>query len=199
MRSMRDLWAPRVKGGAGLLNGGGPHVGPVEPVVAAVEGGGVVAKQTVDHLHRFAKTPHALSGGRELDAEAAVLALGVAGADAELEAPAGYVVDGHRALREQTGMAEGVAAHEHADPDPLGLGGERREQGPALVVGAGLVAGLVEVVAVPDAVESERLEVSPASGQGVKQTGQSIGRSSAISRLKGTASPVSGGPSNSSA
>ena len=97
-----------------------------------------------------------------------MLAVGVAGADAELKPAVGHVVDGHRALREQTGVAEGVAAHQHSDPDPRGTGGERREQGPALVVGAGLVAGLVEVIAVPDAVESQRLEVSPALGQGVE-------------------------------
>ena len=156
------------EGGTGFLDGSGPHVGPVELVVAAVEGGGVVAQQAVDDLQRFAEAPHPLARGRQLDAEAPVLAVGVAGADAELEAPVGYVVDRHRALREEAGVTEGVAAHQHPNPDPLGPGGERREQCPALVVGAGLVAGLVEVVAVPDAVESQRLEVSPALGQGVE-------------------------------
>lgn len=127
----------------------------------ALEGRGLVPQQTVDDLHGFAETTPALTRGRQLDTEPAVLADGVTRTDAKLEPAVRHVIDGDRRLREQPWVAESVTAHQHADANSLGARGERREQGPAFVVGSGLVAGPIEVIAVPDAVVAQRLDVLP--------------------------------------
>jgi hypothetical protein len=72
------------------------------------------------------------------------------------------VVDRRRLLGQPGGVPERVAADQDADPDPIGAGGESREQGPGLEVRAGRAAGLDPVVAVPNAVEAELLEPPPA-------------------------------------
>src|SRR5579859_2011741 len=83
------------------------------------------------------------------------------GPEAQLEAAVRNVVDGDRLLGEQTGVAERVAAHEDADADPLRARRQGGEQRPSLIVWSCRVARLVQVVAVPDAVETEALEVLP--------------------------------------
>jgi hypothetical protein len=59
-------------------------------------------------------------------------------------------------------VAEGVAADENPDPEPLGPCGERREQRPGLEIGAGRAARLDPMIAVPGAVEAELLKPPPA-------------------------------------
>ena len=74
--------------------------------------------------------------GGKLDAVLLVLHLPPAGADAELEAAAGDVVDGGGHVREEGGVAVGVADDEHAAAHAAGLGGHRGEQREALEAGA---------------------------------------------------------------
>jgi hypothetical protein len=94
-----------------------------------------------------------------------VLGFVPAGAEAELEAAVGDVVDGCRLLRQQIRVAKRIAADEDPDPDPRGLGGESGEERPGLVVGPGGAARLEVVVAVPDGVEAELIEEPPALDQ----------------------------------
>ena len=73
-----------------------------------------------------------------------------------------------RFLSEQPGMAKRVAANEHTDANTFGANSQRGKQGPALKIRAARLAGLVEVVTVPDAVESQLLEILPTLSQGIE-------------------------------
>src|SRR5690348_2213675 len=59
-------------------------------------------------------------------------------------------------------MAERIAAHEDADTDSLRARRQGGKQRPTLIVRSHWAARLVQVVAVPEAVEAETLEVLPA-------------------------------------
>ena len=121
-----------------------------------------VAQEPVDDLDSLVEAADQLPRRRQRDAELLVLGDEPPGAQPELEPAVGDVVDGHRLVREKARVAERVAAHQHPDPDARRAGRQPGQERPALVVRPGRAAGLVEVIAVPHAVEAEPLEVLPA-------------------------------------
>ena len=74
----------------------------------------------------------AFGEGAELEAEAVVLELEPAGADAELRPAARDVVERRHFLGQQGRVAVGVARDQSGEPDSLGVLGQRRQQGVAL-------------------------------------------------------------------
>ena len=144
----------------------------VELVVAALEHRLRLRPELLDHLDGFVEAAEALASGVEGDGEGVVLVGVPGGAEAELEAAVGDVVDGRGLLGEDGGMAVGVAGDEDAEADARGGLGEGGEGGPALHAGAlgaegGAEAG-DEVVHQPEAVEVGVLvEVLP----GVEEVG----------------------------
>src|SRR4029453_3508534 len=146
----------------GSLDGTRTKVGVLQPVVPAGEGRRSVAQQRVHDLHRLVEPADQLARRGKFDPELLVLGNEPAGPETQLETSVGDMIDGHGLVREEGGVTEVVAAHQHADPDALGPRGEGGEHRPPFVEGAGRSARLIEVVAVPDAVEAEALEVLPA-------------------------------------
>ena len=74
----------------------------------------------------------------------------------EVQPPAADVVDGHRFLQQHRGMAERVARHQDAEPDPLRPRRDRGQQRPRLedrVIRRPV--GVDEVVDEPGVVEAE--------------------------------------------
>src|SRR5690606_35771571 len=82
-------------------------------------------------------------------------------ADAELEATFRQVIDGNGLFREQGRVAEGVAAHEYADPGSAGDHRQPGEQRPGLEHRVVAAHRGEKVVGKPEAVEAERLEPPP--------------------------------------
>src|SRR5579864_1709771 len=146
---------------AWLLHGPRPHIGALKLIVFAGEGRRLVAQEAVEHLGRLTEPPSQLAARRKGYAEPLMLGNEPPGPEAELEAAVRDVVNRDRLLGEYAGMAERVAAHEDPEADPLRARRQGGKQRPSLVVWSGRVARLVQVVAVPDAVEAEALEVLP--------------------------------------
>jgi hypothetical protein len=138
----------------GLLDRLGIGDRVLELVVAAVEVCPLQGEQRLDDLQRLAEAADAVV--EALDAVHLVLDHGPGGADAELEAAAGEVVDRDRKLGQHDRVAVGVAGDHAADAHALGRLGHGCLQGPALVdrpVGAG-GPDRRQVVEVPEVVEA---------------------------------------------
>src|SRR6185295_11823145 len=145
----------------GSLEGPRAKVGVLQAVVPAGERRRAVPQQRVPALPCLVNPSHQLAGRGKVDPELLVLGNEPARPDPQLETTVGDVIDGHGLVGQEGGMPEVVAAHQHADPDPLRARGEAGQHRPPFVEGAGRSARLVEVVAVPGAVEAEALEVLP--------------------------------------
>ena len=126
----------------------------------------VLAPELGDHLEPLGQLAGPLARTPEGEAVGGVVPLEPARADAEHEAAVAHLVDGGRHLREQRGVAIGVAGHHHADAQATRLRGERGQHGPAFEAGAVLVAeDGDEVVEDPRAVEAEGLGLLPGGEQ----------------------------------
>ena len=148
-----------------LLNRAGPRRRIPQLVKATGKGAAVVAQEPVDDFDCFAVARDTLSARRELDAKRDVLRLVPAGAQSQLQTAIRDVVDRQCFLRQQNRVAEGVAADQHADTNPLGTRRQSGQQRPGFEVRTRGPTGLDQVVAVPGAVEAERLEQLPALHQ----------------------------------
>ncbi|MEZ5180100.1 MAG: hypothetical protein R2746_17940 [Acidimicrobiales bacterium] len=137
------------------LHGAGVQRGAVELPVLAVEREPVGGEEALDDGEGLVEHLDAGAGGRERDAEGAVLGLEPGGAEGEVEPAVGGVVDGHGLGGEDRRVAVGHPGHEQAEAHPLGAAAERGEGGVALEALAGALAvhGL-EVVEAPDAGEA---------------------------------------------
>lgn len=123
-------------------------------------GGGRVARRETlaDAGHGLGKVRDALPRRAELVAEVLVVLLEPAGPDAQDQSPTADVVHGACHVRQQVGVAVGVARHEGTDLDAAGLLGPRAEHRPALEVLALRVTGeRVEVVPVEGGVHTDVL------------------------------------------
>jgi len=95
----------------------------------------------------------------ERHTERLVLRLVPARADAQDQTPVAHLVEGGGHLREDRGIAEGIAEHQGADLHPLCRFRQRGQHGPALPDPRGRLTGAAvhEMVGQPDAVEAIRL------------------------------------------
>ena len=91
-----------------------------------------LAPDPLDLLDLALELVEPLRHGRERKAERLVLVLVPAGADAEVDAPAGDVVGGQRELGQDGGGAERDRRDQRAEPDPLGDRGERADRAPGV-------------------------------------------------------------------
>ena len=144
------------------------NVRTIELIVAPVKGGALFSQQTVNDLHRFTIHPPPIADRWQLDTKPTMFAIGVSTTKPQLQTSVGDMVDRHRLLREQTRMAKRITAHQHANTNTLGMGRERRQNSPPFEVRPGLIAGLVEVITIPDTVEAERLKKLPALHQRIE-------------------------------
>src|SRR5690606_3092532 len=103
-------------------------------VVLTLEGRARRAQQPLDAVARLVQPGEALPRRRELDAVLLVLVHLPAGAEAEHDATAGHVVERRRPVRDDRRVAVRVAEDERPDPEALGAGAERRQQGGRLEV-----------------------------------------------------------------
>src|SRR6185437_12208830 len=149
------------EGRAGTLHRSGPKRRLAQVIVASGVAGKILPQQQVDQLDRLAEAPDQLGRLRKVDPERPMLRYVPPRADAELQAATADVIDRRRLFREQRGMAEGVAADQHADANSRGHRRQRAEQRPALEVRPVRMTWLDEVVAQPDAVEAEPIEQLP--------------------------------------
>src|SRR5262249_17235071 len=92
-------------------------LGRHERVARLVQGNRLAAPQRTNGARAAVEAIEALLQGRERDPEHAVLTLVPAGADPEVEAPAGEMVDRRRALGEERGMMKGQRRDERAESD----------------------------------------------------------------------------------
>jgi hypothetical protein len=111
--------------------------------------------------HGFLEPLHPLSEGRQGQAVLAVLLLEPAGAEADLR-PARSRSDrpSSRSWQERR-VAKGIGRDHQPAADPPGLGEERGEHGPALVLGQRDVVLVQEVVVAPGGVEAEAVGLEP--------------------------------------
>ena len=122
---------------------------------------GVLGPQPPDDGERLVEHLDTCCGAGELDPVAAVLVLVPPGADAEFEPTAGHVVDRHGHLRQHRRIAVGHRTDQAAHPGIAGQHRHARQHRPALERGLRRVDESVEVVVVPDAVESQRVRGPP--------------------------------------
>src|SRR5713226_4447686 len=137
----------------------------LEVVVASLEGRSLLGEQRLDDAQRFAQASDPVV--EALKPVHLVFDLRPRGADAELQPPAGQMIDGHGLLGEERRVAIGVARHKAADPDSLGRLGHRGLERPAFVdraVGPA-AADRGEVVEVPYVVEARFFSDSPYRAQ----------------------------------
>jgi hypothetical protein len=106
------------------------------------------APEAGDDLQLFLAALEPLAHARKRHAVGLVLTLEPAGTEAELDAPAGHLVDLRHGDRERTGIAEGRRRHQRAEADTLGLPGQRAQRDPGVGRARPAVhrAGLHEVV-----------------------------------------------------
>jgi len=130
----RDLLAPAADHqlGVRLLHRLGHQRRVVETIEAALVIRARLGPERLQHPARLVQPLEPLAGGVEVHPVGAVLVLLPARAHAADEAAARDDVDVGRHLGEEGRMPVGVAAHDGADPQPLGARGERGERGPAL-------------------------------------------------------------------
>src|SRR5205807_4203715 len=136
--------------------------GVAQLVVLAVERARVHARHQVDDLNRLLETADQLPRLGERDAEHRVLWLVPAGAQPDLEAAVGDVIDGDRHLGHYLRVAKRVGRDQDAHTDLFCARREAGQQRPCLEVRAGRPARLDEVVAKPCAFEAQALEELPA-------------------------------------
>ena len=129
--------------------------GVLQRVEPTIETHRLLGPQPADHRQCLVKHRDTCSGAGEFDAVPAVLGLVPSGADPEIEASAGDVVDGDRHLRQDRRVAVGDAGDHAAHPRVADHHGHRRQSGPALVGELGVVDQAVEVVVVPYCFEAE--------------------------------------------
>ena len=99
-----------------------------------------------DDLELLLQHRHPLGHGRERKPVDLVLELVPAGAQPQLNAAAGDVVDGGGRVRHQRGMPERHRRHHRAQPDPRGARGQRRQRRPGVVRAAPVQAVAGQVV-----------------------------------------------------
>src|SRR5262249_17853254 len=129
--STRSPVPPMRMGGCGSWRGFGVPHGGRDVMVPALHRGALWREHAADDRARLVERGQTARDGLEVDAEAAVLELEPAGADAEVQAPAADVVDGGRHLGGDGGMAGRVAAHPRADACARGRPGPGGERPPA--------------------------------------------------------------------
>ena len=110
----------------------------------------------VADLDRLAEAGDQLGFVRKGDAEHLVLGHEPAGAEAELEAAAGDVVDRDRLLGQQRRVAEGVAGDQDAEADALRGQSQPSQQRPGLEDRAVQLERRHVVIGQPEAVEADR-------------------------------------------
>lgn len=143
-----------------LLRGLGQRGRVREVVVGAVEVEGLAEfrrPEAGDDLQLLLEAGELLLGER--DAVGLVLLLEPAGAEAELDAAAGHLVDLRDLDGEHAGQPEGTGGHQGAEPDALGLTGESGQGEPGVGGAWQAVAGAHAevVVGTEEGVEAEVL------------------------------------------
>jgi hypothetical protein len=132
----------------------------------ALEGGARLRPQRPDDLDAFLEPVGAVVLRAELEPQHGVLVLGPAGADAELQPPAGQVVDRDGHLRQHRGMAVGVADDSASNPGARRQLRHRRQHRPGLEDRAIVpCAQRGEVVHHPAAVETGVVGETPEAAQ----------------------------------
>ena len=142
----------------GCWNGAWHQVGVIEPVVATLERAVPLVHQQAHDLDRFLEPVDPLDGRREVDAEATVLLLEPARADAQDQPALAHVVDRDGLLEQQRRMPEGVAGHERTQADARRARRDGRQHRPRLVHRIGRRAvRVLDVVWQPGVVEAQVL------------------------------------------
>ena len=116
-RAARLRPPPMMIGGCGRCTGFGQGVDRRQAVVLALERERAVGPCAAHDRELLLEHLHARAQRREGEAVRLVLALVPAGAEAELDAAAGDVIDGGHGLGEHGGMTEGRRRDEHAEPE----------------------------------------------------------------------------------
>jgi len=145
-----------------LLHRGGEAHRVRHGVVLAVQRRLRLRQHAADDPERLVERSEPARHGLEVDAEAPVLELEPAGADAEVEASAAHVIERRRHLRGEARMAVRVTGHHRADAGAarrLGEGGDRRPRLEARPLR--IDEDRVEVVEVPERVVTPAVGLPP--------------------------------------
>lgn len=143
----------------GAPNGLGLVDRVLQPEVASFEAEALLAPQALQDLRSFLERLHALCQRRERVAVALELGLEPARAEADDGAAVRDVIDGRDLLREDGGIAEEGRRDQRSEADTLGLGAHGGELAPRLEDRQGRHGDAVDVIACPDRVVAQAIEL----------------------------------------
>lgn len=138
----------------------------------AFEGGGFLGEEEGDHLHPLVEAVHPLGDGSQRKTVGIGFQLVPAGAQPEVQPPAGDDVERRRHVGGHRRVAEMHPVNHAADPEPGGGLGQRRQSDPRLQARTGRIAGdRVEVIEGPRRLEQLDLVGLPPDLQDVAPAG----------------------------